>query len=80
MPLQPDMAPMEWLYEPLGLIFKWSGGSNIDVGRYDPVTEERHWDQNIGVRDLETGENTLEPTYEAFKEKCAEWVSNMYDD
>lgn len=74
MPLQPDMAPMEWLCKPLDLIFKWSGGTSIDVGRHDPVTEERSWDLCIGVYDHAMGKITLPPTYEAFKAKCEEWI------
>lgn len=65
---------MEWLCKPLDLMFKWSGGSSIDVGWYDSATEQRHWDLCIGVYDHATGKIMLPPTYEAFKAKCEEWV------
>ncbi|MFD4858377.1 hypothetical protein [Streptomyces atratus] len=74
MPLQPDMAPMEWLCTPLNLIFKWSGGTSIEVGRYEDFSERRVWDQSVGVYDHASGKITLEPTYEAFVAKCKEWI------
>lgn len=74
MPLQEDMAPMEWLCKPLDLIFTWSGGTTIDVSRYDAATGKRSWDQCIGVYDHATGKITIPPTHEAFKAKCEEWI------
>ncbi|MFJ1700448.1 hypothetical protein ACIOHC_36255 [Streptomyces sp. NPDC088252] len=80
MPLQPDMAPMEWICKPLNLIFKWSGGSCIEVGRYEDFAERRVWDQSIGVYDHASGKITLESTYEAFKAKCKEWIRDNIPD
>lgn len=80
MPLQPDMAPMEWLCKPLNLIFNWSGGSSIEVGRYEDFAERRVFDQSIGVYDPSAGKITLEPTYEAFHAKCKEWIRDNIPD
>lgn len=74
MPLQPDMAPMEWLCKPMNLVFEWSGGTMISVGRYEDFSVRRVFDQSIGVYDHSAGKITLEPTYEAFKAKCKDWI------
>lgn len=73
MPLQPDMASMEWLCKPLNLMFNWPGGSMIEIGRYEDFAERRVWDQSIGVRDLAT-DKLMIGSYEGFRSKCKEWI------
>ncbi|MFE6739849.1 hypothetical protein [Streptomyces tubercidicus] len=73
MPLQPDMASMEWLCAPLNLMFRWSGGTQIEVGRYDDVIEQRLWDRSIGVYDHATGKIQI-GSYEGFRSRVKEWI------
>lgn len=79
MPLQPDMASMEWLCEPLNLMFRWPGGTQIEVGRYEGFAEQRVWDQSIGVYDHAIGEITI-GTYEGFRSKIKEWIFDQLPD
>ncbi|MFH9606903.1 hypothetical protein [Streptomyces sp. NPDC017448] len=73
MPLQPDMASMEWFCKPLNLIFKWSGGSSIEVGRYEDFSERRVWDQSVGVYDHASGTITISD-YAGFRDKIQQWI------
>ncbi|MGK5530840.1 hypothetical protein [Streptomyces sp. URMC 129] len=76
--MQHDIAPMEYMTDEITpgevLIFRWSGGTRIEIGR--PEGEEYVWDQCIGVYDHATGEKTIPATYEAFRAKVDEWIAD----
>jgi hypothetical protein len=78
--VDPDRpAPMEWLHEPTNLLFKWPPGSrNIEVGRLAEYKDGRArlFDQNVNLYDYATGRVEIEPTYEAFKARCLEWLQD----
>ncbi|WP_371665969.1 hypothetical protein OG306_33110 [Streptomyces sp. NBC_01241] len=68
------------------LIFRWKGGSTVEIGR--PQTERLDgdipeedrgyvWDKSFKVYDKETGKVTIFAEYAAFKAKCLEWVEEQ---
>lgn len=83
--MQQDMAPMEYMTDELEpgsvLIFRWSGGTQIEIGRpgNDDAGEGYIWDQSISVYDHATGRIEIEPTYEAFRARVDEWVKDSRD-
>lgn len=79
MPLQPDMAPMELLCEPLNLMFRWSGGSQIEVGRSEEGSQHLIWDLSIGVYDHATGKIVIS-NYEEFRSKIKGWILDQLPD
>lgn len=86
--MQEDMAPMEYMDPEAGLIFRWNGGTTVDIGRPqterldgDIPEEEREyvWDQCFKVYDYATGEIEIPATYEAFRARVDEWIKDSQD-
>lgn len=80
-----DVAPMEFMDPETGIIFQWSGGTQINVGRPwvdrldgDAPEDARQvvWDRTISVYDYETGRVAIPREYEAFKARCLGWLED----
>ena len=76
-----NVAPMEYMSDEITpgevLIFRWSGGPKIEIGR--PENEEYIWDQTVNVYDYETGKIEIPVTYEAFKARVNEWIKDSQE-
>lgn len=76
--LRSPLVNMEYMSDEITpgetLIFRWSGGSMIEIGR--PENEEYIWDQCINVYDHATGKIRIENTYAAFKAEVNEWIAD----
>lgn len=90
-----DAFPMVFSDTPTGLTFIWKGpekttieitreevhlapAEHIEMGIAVTVTEHVT-DQNIPLYDHEMGRVTLEPTWDAFVARVAEWIADSYD-